>query len=87
MSEKEILEGHFQATSIRFAATKGLILILQDTTEFAYKRDKSNLIGSLGLTFNKRDKEARPILHTVCGLLMHSSLAITVEGLPLGLVV
>jgi hypothetical protein len=24
-------------------------------------------------------------MHTVCGLLMHSSLAVTAEGLPLGL--
>src|SRR5262252_364181 len=32
-----------------------------------------------------RDKEGRLRLHTVCGILMHSSLALTTEGLPLGL--
>ena len=32
-----------------------------------------------------RDKQGRYRQHTVCGLLMHSSLAVTAEGLPLGL--
>ena len=31
------------------------------------------------------DKAGRFRMHTVCGLLMHSSLAVTTEGLPLGL--
>lgn len=30
-------------------------------------------------------KDGRPRLHTVCGMLMHSSLVVTLEGLPLGL--
>lgn len=32
-----------------------------------------------------RDKDGRWRHHTVCGMLMHSSLAVTTEGLPLGL--
>jgi hypothetical protein len=32
-----------------------------------------------------RDKAGRLRSHTVCGILMHSSLAVTSEGLPLGL--
>ncbi len=32
-----------------------------------------------------RDKRGRLRHHTVCGMLMHSSLAVTTEGLPLGL--
>lgn len=32
-----------------------------------------------------KDKDGRFRMHTVCGLLMHSSLAITTEGLALGL--
>ena len=32
-----------------------------------------------------RDKAGRLRSHTVCGILMHSSLAVTTEGLPLGL--
>src|SRR4051795_8169255 len=38
VSEAEILAGHFRATRSRVAATDGLILVLQDTTEFAYQR-------------------------------------------------
>lgn len=87
VSEKEILEGHFQATSARFSATEGPILILQDTTEFSYQREKPDLIGSIGLVpTGGKNKAGRPVLHTICGLLMHASLAVTIEGLPLGLV-
>ena len=32
-----------------------------------------------------RDKRGRLRRHTLCGMLMHSSLAVTTEGLPLGL--
>jgi len=32
-----------------------------------------------------KDKAGRFRMHTVCGLLMHSSLAVTLDGLPLGL--
>ena len=32
-----------------------------------------------------RDKRGRVRPHTVCGMLMHSSLAVTTRGLPLGL--
>ncbi len=42
----------------------------------------------IGITYNVnsgRDKAGRIRSHTVCGILMHSSLALTTEGLPLGL--
>ncbi|SCB52695.1 Transposase DNA-binding [Bradyrhizobium yuanmingense] len=32
-----------------------------------------------------RDKAGRLRSHTVCGILIHSSLAVTIEGVPLGL--
>ncbi len=38
VSEDKILEGHFAASSLRIRATDGPILILQDTTEFSFKR-------------------------------------------------
>jgi len=38
VSEELILAGHFQATAQRAAATEGLLLVLQDTTEFVYQR-------------------------------------------------
>jgi hypothetical protein len=42
--------------------------------------------GSSGFGINSgKDKQGRYRQHTVCGLLMHASLAVTAEGLPLGL--
>jgi len=80
-----ILAGHFQATRDRLAATDGPILMLHDTTEFSYTRESKQAIGILYRTCGRKDQEGRPRLHTVCGVLMHSSLAVTAEGLPLGL--
>ena len=34
---------------------------------------------------SQKDKRGRPRMHTVCGLLMHSSMATTTDGLPLGM--
>lgn len=85
VSEREILDGHFQATASRFAATDGPVLVLQDTTEFSFQRIRPEAIGAIGYSPSRRGEDGRFRLHTVCGLLMHSSLAITPEGLPLGL--
>jgi hypothetical protein len=85
VSEREIMGGHFKATRNRFAATQGPILILQDTTELSYQRERPECIGSLRLTRGGDNKENRPRPFTVCGMLMHSSLAVTTAGLPLGL--
>ena len=35
--EDAILAGHFQSTASRFAATTGLVLVVQDTTEFSFR--------------------------------------------------
>ena len=85
VNEGNILTGHFQATRARVAALDEFILVLQDTTEFSYQRRAPEKIGAIGLAPSRRDENGRLRLHTVCGLLMHSSLAITTEGLPLGL--
>jgi hypothetical protein len=85
VSEHEILQGHFQATRSRFAAVDGPILVIQDTTELSYQRAQPRRIGSTCRVNSGRDKEGRYRMHTVCGLLMHSCLAVTAEGLPLGL--
>lgn len=73
------LGGHFQATSDRFAHAAGPILILQDTTTFSYQRDRPERIGFIGKSGNL----TKPL--TQCGILMHSSLAVTTQGVPLGL--
>jgi hypothetical protein len=85
VDEDSILGGHFKATRDRFAATDGPILVLQDTTEFSYRRDKPDLIGKTHRINSGRDKDGRIRSYTGCGILMHSSLAITTDGLPLGL--
>src|SRR5215218_1761309 len=85
VSEADILAGHFQSTRDRVAATDGLVLVLHDTTEFTYQRERSEAIGITKNINSGRDKTGRLRSHTVCGILMHSSLAVTIEGLPLGL--
>src|SRR5512147_2558842 len=84
-SEEEILAGHFQSTRSRFATSPGPILVLQDTTEFPSQRERADQIGVMHLLNCGQDKYGGRKMHTVCGLLMHSSLAVTLEGLPLGL--
>ena len=87
VDEGAILSGHFQATRDRVAKIGGQVLVLHDTTEFTYKRDKPHLVGVTRRvpTGKDRNKEVRNNLVAVCGILMHSSLVTTVEGLPLGL--
>jgi hypothetical protein len=83
--EPMILVGHFQSTRERFSATNEPVLILHDTTEFTYSRNAPKAIGFLHKSFAGRNKAGRPRHVTVCGILMHSSLAVTGGGLPLGL--
>jgi hypothetical protein len=87
VSEADILAGHFQSTRERTVATDGLVLVLvlHDTTEFTYQREDTDAIGLTKSINSGRDKAGRLRSHTVCGILMHSSLAVTIEGLPLGL--
>jgi Transposase DNA-binding len=85
VNEAEILAGHFRATRRRFDASDGPVLVLQDTTEFTYQRNKPALIGITKSVNSGKDKAGRLRKHTVCGLLMHSSLVVTLDGLPLGL--
>ena len=85
VEEGDILSGHFAATRTRYEACEGPVLLLQDTTEFTYQRRQPHDIGFTKSVNSGRDKEGRLRHHAVCGILMHSSLAVTVEGLPLGL--
>jgi hypothetical protein len=82
VNESIILAGHFAATRSRIAAIKGPLLILHDTTEFSFQRNRPEPIGKTRLLPSCRLGQ-KPI--TKCGLLLHSSLAITTAGKPLGL--
>lgn len=85
VTEVHILAGHFQATARRAASCEGTLLVLQDTTEFVYQRSAPDRIGYTKNVNSGRDKEGRWRQHKRCGLMMHASLAVTLEGLPLGL--
>jgi hypothetical protein len=86
VSEAEILAGHFHATRERFKATPGTALVLHDTTELSFQRENSHAIGATTRSYAGKGQDGRPRLHTVCGILLHSSLVVTLEGLPLGIV-
>jgi hypothetical protein len=79
VDEGVILAGHFAATTARVAATAGPVLVVHDTTEFSFQRNTPEGVGVLSLL---KGRHAR---HTVCGMLMHSSLVVTTTGVPLGL--
>jgi Transposase DNA-binding len=86
VNEEAILAGHLQATRSRFAATDSTVLILQDTTEFTFARKNPTAMGTMHLSrLGRPTKDGRKSHHPVCGILMHSSLAVTTDGLPLGL--
>jgi hypothetical protein len=85
VAEGEILGGHFRSTRDRAAGIRGPSMVLHDTTEFSYRRRRPERIGQTCRVNSGKDKQGRFRLHTVCGLLMHASLAVTAEGLPLGL--
>lgn len=81
VSEAEILAGHFRATRERVAAVGGRILVLHDTTEFSYMRENIGLLHRPKHGPDERWRKRNPL----CGISMHSSLAVTEAGLPLGL--
>ncbi|MBY0409819.1 MAG: IS4 family transposase [Burkholderiaceae bacterium] len=83
--EDVILEGHFQATRERLSAISGPVLILHDTTTFTFQRDNPQPIGITHKVYGGKDNDGRHKPRTLCGILMHSSLAVTPDGLPLGL--
>lgn len=85
VTEHGMLAGHFAATAMRCAASEGPILILQDTTEFIYSRAQPGKIGFTKTINAGRYKAGQPNVVTLCGVLMHSSLAVTLDGTPLGL--
>jgi hypothetical protein len=79
VDDQAVLAGHFAATAERFSATTGTVLVLHDTTEFSFTRNTPDGVGYLSYV------KGRHGTHTACGVLLHSSLAVTTDGLPLGL--
>ncbi len=85
VNEQKVLSGHFRSTRDRFRATDGVVLVLHDTTGLTFQRENPESIGITKKIAGRKDETGRPRMYTLCGILMHSSLAITPEGLPLGL--
>jgi hypothetical protein len=86
ISEANILAGHFASTRERFAASSGFpVLVLHDTTELSYRHEDTESIGILKKMATAYGKQGRPRYHTSCGILMHSSLVASHDGLPLGM--
>ena len=81
VNEEDILAGHFRSTRERFAGTDATILVLHDTTELSYRRQNIGLLHKP--KYGQDDHWRRE--HPLCGISMHSSLAVTPAGLPLGL--
>jgi hypothetical protein len=59
--------------------------VLHDTTEFGYKREDIAAMGLVSKGSVRKDEHGRSVYFTTCGVCLHSSLALTLEGLPLGL--
>jgi hypothetical protein len=66
VSEDKILEGHFNASALRIQATDGPILILQDTTEFTFKRAAPEKIGFTHISTGRKMEEGRHQKHAGC---------------------
>jgi len=84
VSEEEILAGHFGSTRERALAESEPILVLHDTTEFIFKREDIDAVGRLNKGAAGKNHLGRTNYYTSCGNLMHSSLAVTTDGPPLG---
>ncbi len=82
VNEAAMRGGHCASTRERFAALDGPVLVLHDTTELSDTRQKKSAVGVL-----HKYPKARGGPVTLCGILLHSRLAVTPEGLPLGLTV
>ena len=85
---KATLSGHFQSTRERVWQQQVIILVLHDTTEFTYQRDRPELIGitKCGHQQQTRSGWQSPFFARLWGMeKFHSSLAITTAGLPLGI--
>ncbi len=80
VNEKKILQSHVNNTLER-AKEFGTILAIQDTSYFNYTDHKKTTgLGVISKYSNKNSK-----INTATGLAMHTSFAVSLEGLPLGI--
>jgi hypothetical protein len=73
---EKLLQPHYQATTARIRMNPSVVLAVQDTTELNYAtHPKTEGLGPVGTSKNG-----------AVGLFVHDTLAITPEGVPLGLI-
>lgn len=73
---RDLLEPHFEKTQERMAS-RPVVLAVQDTTTVSFNHQMTQGLGPIS---------TKPTAAYAKGLLVHSTLAITPQGLPLGLV-
>jgi hypothetical protein len=83
-AKRTFWQGIFNPQASGLLASEGPVLILHDTTEFVYHREDVAAIGVLGDSIAGRDNTGRLRHCTVCGISMHSSLAVTLERAAAG---
>ena len=81
VTDNKILESHFKRTAARANKLNKPVLILHDTSAIGYIR-KHNKFGKIGLGNHIGNKRYHSF--NIQGLLMHLSLIISTNGLPLG---
>jgi len=74
VNEAAILSRHLQSTEERFETAEGPVLVQYAVPNLTYALESAEAIGILHKSLTGKRKEG------VCGTLMHSSLAIAVEG-------
>jgi hypothetical protein len=82
VNEEDVLAGHFQSTHERFVITDSTVLVLHDTTEFNYHRENIRSVGILHRLPVRRRLNKQLQHYLVCGIQMHSSLAVTTDDCP-----
>lgn len=75
----QIIKGHLQKARDRLGNCPSRVLIIQDTTDLIYTQFPS--IQNLGVKLRSREGYGSD----VCGLMVHSSFAVSGEGVPLGI--
>lgn len=75
----QIMRGHLQKTKDRIADCPSRVLLIQDTTDLIYTQFPS--IQNLGIKMRSKDGYK----NDVCGLMLHTTFAVSAEGIPLGI--
>ena len=86
VTEQEILAGHLVSTTRRvLSSAEKTFLVLHETSEFSYNRDKTSNLGFIAKLANGKPRSHPDPHQRLRGILLYLSLVITTCGLPLGI--